>query len=56
MQEGKFLGHIVSKYGLKIDPQRVEAIDKINLPRNKKIDSIFFRKNQFLEKLHSKFC
>jgi len=36
MQEVKFLGHIISKYGIKIDPQRVESIDKINKPRNKK--------------------
>jgi hypothetical protein len=36
MQEGKLLGHIVSKYGIKVDPKRVEAIDQINIPRNKK--------------------
>jgi hypothetical protein len=36
MQEGKFLGHIVSPKGIKIDPTRVEAIQKINAPRNKK--------------------
>jgi hypothetical protein len=36
MQEGNILGHIVSKYGIKIDPKRFEAIDTINIPRNKK--------------------
>jgi len=36
MQEGKLLGHIVSKEGVNIDPQRVEAIKVISLPRNKK--------------------
>ena len=36
MQEGKFLGHIVSKDGIKVDPKRVEDIDTINLHRNKK--------------------
>jgi hypothetical protein len=36
MQEGKLLGHIVSREGIKIDPKRVEAIDTINIPRNKK--------------------
>jgi hypothetical protein len=36
MQEGKLLGHIVSREGIKINPKRVEAIDKINIPRNKK--------------------
>jgi hypothetical protein len=35
MQEEKLLGHIVSKEGVKIDPQRVEAIKIINMPRNK---------------------
>jgi hypothetical protein len=40
MQEGKVLGHIVSKDGIKIDPKRVEVIDTINIPRNiKKIQS-----------------
>ena len=34
MQEDKFLGHIVSRDGIKIDPSRVEAIDTINIPRN----------------------
>ena len=35
-QEGKILGHIVSKDGIKIDPKRVEAIDTINIPKNVK--------------------
>jgi hypothetical protein len=36
MQEGKLLSHIVLKYGIKVDPKRIEAIDIINIPRNKK--------------------
>jgi hypothetical protein len=36
MQEGKLLGHIVSKDGAKIDPQCVEKIQVISLPMNKK--------------------
>jgi hypothetical protein len=28
MQEGKLLGHIVSRDGIRIDPKRVEAIEK----------------------------
>jgi hypothetical protein len=36
MQEGNLLGHIVSKEGIKVDPKRVEAIDMINIPRNRK--------------------
>jgi hypothetical protein len=31
MQEGKLLGHIVSKDGIKVDPKRVENIDHINI-------------------------
>ena len=41
MQEGKVLGHIVSIEGIKIDPKRVEAIDTINIPRNKKEIQLF---------------
>lgn len=36
LQEGKLLGHIISKEGIKIDPSRIEAIIKINLHRNVK--------------------
>jgi len=32
----KFLGHIVTENGIYIDPGRVEAIQKIRLPRDKK--------------------
>ena len=35
LEEGKLLGHIISKYGTIIDPSRVEAIMKIDPPRNK---------------------
>ena len=36
VDEGKLLGHIISKDGIKIDPARVEGILSISLPRNKK--------------------
>jgi hypothetical protein len=36
MQEGKLLGHIVSREGIKIDLKRFKAIDTINIPRNRK--------------------
>ena len=36
LEEGKLLGHIVTKEGVKIDPKRVEVINDITLPRNKK--------------------
>ena len=36
MDEGKLLGHIISKDGVKIDPKRVEAIKKVSFPQNVK--------------------
>jgi hypothetical protein len=48
MQEGKHLGHIVSKYGIKVDPKRVEAIDLINIPRNRKEIQFFGERSIFL--------
>jgi len=36
MEEGKILGHIISKEGICIDPTRVEAIQQIKQPRSKK--------------------
>ena len=33
LSEGKLLGHIVSPEGVKIDPVRVEAIQKLSIPR-----------------------
>jgi len=35
IKEGKLPGHIISQEGIKIDPKRVEAMQKIELPRNK---------------------
>ena len=34
--EGKLLGHVVSKKGISIDPERIKAIEQIPLPHNKK--------------------
>jgi hypothetical protein len=36
MKEGKFLGHIVSTKGVRINPSRVEAIQTLSLPRSRK--------------------
>ena len=36
VDEGKLLVHIISKDGVKIDPERVEAIKNVPLPHNKK--------------------
>ena len=34
--EGNLLGHVVSKKGISIDPERIKAIEQIPLPHNKK--------------------
>jgi len=36
MEEGKILGHIISKDGIHIDPTRVQAIQQLDFPMNKK--------------------
>ena len=36
LEEGKLLGHIISKDGIKIDPTKVSAILKVGEPRSKK--------------------
>jgi hypothetical protein len=55
MQEGKLLGHIVSRDGIKIDLKRVEAIDTINIPRNRKEIQSFLGKNNFLRRFIPNF-
>ena len=34
--KGKLLGHIFSKKGISIDPERIKSIEQIPLPHNKK--------------------
>ena len=36
LEEGKILGHIISKEGIRIDPERVSSILKVEEPRSKK--------------------
>jgi hypothetical protein len=36
MKEGNLLGHIVSAEGVRIDPNRVESIHTLSLPRSRK--------------------
>lgn len=50
MEEGKLLGHIISKYGIYIDPPRVEAIKQLDFPRNKKEIPSFNGKINFLRR------
>jgi len=48
MEEGKLLGHIISKDSIRIDPARVQAIQQIDLPSNKKEIQSFNGKMNFL--------
>ena len=50
LEEGKLLGHIVTKDGVKIDPKRVEAINGISLPGNKKEVQVFLGRINFLRR------
>ena len=50
MEEGKLLGHIISKDGIRIDPTRVDAIRHIALPRSKKEVQSFIGKVNFLRR------
>jgi hypothetical protein len=56
MQEGKILGHIVSRDGIRIDPKRVEAIDTISIPRNVKEIQSFLGKIIFLRRFIPNFA
>eukprot|EP00253_Pinus_taeda_P020905 PITA_20905 len=48
MDEGKLLGYIISKDGIRIDPARVESIQQIEQPPNKKEIQSFNGKLNFL--------
>lgn len=55
VSEGKLLGHIVSKDGVRIDPKRVEAIDKIPIPKTIKAIQYFFGKINSIRRFISNF-
>jgi hypothetical protein len=45
--EGKLLGNMLSKYGVKLDPERVEGIGKVPLPISKKSLQSFLGQTNF---------
>ena len=51
MEEGKLLGHIILKEGIKVDPSRVEGILKIGIPESKKEVQSFLGKVNFLKRI-----
>lgn len=54
--EGKLFGHIVSQEGIRIDPERVEAIQRLSLPSNKIGVKSFFGQVNFLTRLMPDFA
>ena len=57
LEEGKLMGHIISKDGIKIDPERISAILKVEEPRSKKEVKSFIGQVKFLRsKVFSQFC
>jgi hypothetical protein len=48
--KGKLLGHIISKDGVKLDPERVEAIGKVPLPVSKKPLQSFLGQTNFVHR------
>ena len=50
LEEGKLLGHIISKYGIRIDPDRIQAILQLPHPRNIKELQAFLGKINFLRR------
>ena len=53
--EGKLLGHIVSKDGVRIDLERFMAIDKVPKPKNVKGIQSFFGQVNFLRSFVTDF-
>ena len=56
LEECKLLGHIISKDGIKIDPQRVDAIQSLSIPRTKEEVQSFIGKVNFLRRFISNFA
>jgi hypothetical protein len=56
MLKRKLLGHIISTRGIKIDLKRVEAIQEIAIPRNKKSIQSFIGRIIFLRRFVPNFA
>lgn len=54
--EGKLLGHIVSQEGIRIDPERVEDIQRLSLPSSKTGVKYFFGQVNFLRRFMPDFA
>ena len=56
LEEGKLLGHIISKEGIMIDPNRVNGILKVDEPRSKKEIYSFIGQVNFLRRFIPSFA
>jgi hypothetical protein len=56
LEEGKLLGNIISKDGIKIDPNRIESIQNVEHPRNIKELQSFIGKIIFLRRFIPKLA
>jgi hypothetical protein len=55
IDEGKRLGHVASKGGIFIDPERVQSIKDVRPPINKKSLQSFFGKINFIRRFVPNF-
>ena len=55
LNKGKLLGHIVSAKGVNIDPVRVEAIQRLSIPRSKRDIQSFLVKINFVRRFIPNF-
>lgn len=53
---GKLLGHIISKEGIRIDPSRVNAFQKVDLLRSRKEIQSFLGKVNFVRRFIPNFA
>ena len=56
MKDGKLLGHIISKDGIRIDPARVNVILKVEEPMNKKEVQSFIGQVNLLKRFFPSFA
>ena len=55
VDEGKLLGHVISKEGWAVDPDRIKAINDLILPSNKKSLQSFLGQINFVRSQHTWF-
>ena len=56
MMEGKLLGHIISREGIRIDPNRVTAIQNLDFPRTRKEIQSFLGTVNFVRRFVPNFA